>query len=113
MDFDTISALNLQNALNDLPSLGLNLVSVFPVSSNDPNVKIFRVTFSSDLGDVPNLEEKSGNLFMEVEEETKGVSSGENVQLNIQGQNSPLFSPTQTNDQVILKINFHLKLILF
>lgn len=100
-NFETTTALNLQNALNDLPSLGPNLVSVSPVSSNDPMVKIFLVTFSADLGDVPNLEEKSGNLIMLVDEETKGIASGQNVQITVQGQHSPLFSLTETSDNVI------------
>ncbi|RMZ95338.1 fibrocystin-L-like isoform X1 [Brachionus plicatilis] len=99
-DFETTSALNIQNALNDLPSLGSNLVSVSQVSSSSPNIKIFRVTFSADLGNVPDLEEKSGNLVMEVEEETRGVASGSNVQLTVQGQHSPLFSLTQTSDNI-------------
>ncbi|RMZ99473.1 hypothetical protein BpHYR1_037334, partial [Brachionus plicatilis] len=100
-NFETTTALYLQNALNDLPSLGPNLVSVSPVSSNDPIVKIFLVTFSADLGDVPNLEEKSGNLIMLVDEETKGIASGQNVQITVQGQHSPLFSLTETSDNVI------------
>lgn len=101
LNFETSSALSLQNALNDLPTLSPSLVTVSPVSSGSQNVKMFRITFSPDLGDVPALEEKSGNLIMQVEEEVKGIASGKNVQITVQGQHSPLFSLTQTNENVM------------
>lgn len=100
LDFHQTSALNLQDALNDLPTLGPKLVTVNPVLSEDSKIKIFRVTFSADLGDVPNLEEKGGNLTMEVEEEKKGVASGNNFQMVVQGQHSPLFKLSDSSDNV-------------
>lgn len=89
--------------------MGPNLVTVSPVSSNDPQIKIFRVTYSPLLGDVENLKEISGNLLVEVEEETKGVASGESVQLSIQGQHSPLLTLTETSENVQKKIIFQTK----
>ncbi|CAF0814130.1 unnamed protein product, partial [Brachionus calyciflorus] len=99
IEFDSTSLI-VQNALNDLPSISPNLVTVNSVSSDDANLKIYRVTFPSDLGDVPDLIETTGHVALDVNEETKGVSSGAKVQLNIEDKVSPLFNIADSNDHI-------------
>ena len=107
LDFET-AAIDLQKALNDLPTLAPNLVTVAPVSSNDETIKIFRVTFSVDLGDVPDLVETSGNVIMEVLEETTGVASGSKVQLGIEDKFTPLFDLRDNDASVKFALNLRL-----
>lgn len=49
IDFDA-NVLEVQNALNDLPTLSPNLVNVTLNESTDETFKIFTVKFSSSLG---------------------------------------------------------------
>ncbi|CAF0756351.1 unnamed protein product [Brachionus calyciflorus] len=99
LDFDS-NELIIQSALNDLPTLGPNSVTVaIDASTTDTNLKIFTVTFSSSYGDVPLIESGIDYDSLSVVEVQSGIPNGINVQLTIQNQTTPLFNiyDTQAN----------------
>lgn len=96
------SATQVQNALNDIPNLSPNLINVTESLKEDQVSKVYTVQFSIDLGDVPNIEEISGNVAATIEEKTKGISNGTKIQLTIQNATTNLFDMNDTATNVNL-----------
>jgi hypothetical protein len=90
----------VQSALNDLPMLSPNLVTVSESFSMDGVSKIYAVQFCSDLGDVPDIQEVLGLVNYTITENVKGVASGKKIQLNIEGTSTNLFSYTNYTDVI-------------
>jgi hypothetical protein len=104
-------AIDVQNALSDLPNLGTGLVTVTQ-SLSSANNNVYSIKFSADLGDVPLLEEVSGNVNSTIVEATKGLPTGKSVQLIIQNNISTgLFKltdkPSNVKNSLIL-LNFYI-----
>ena len=93
-------AIDVQNALVDLPNLGAGLVSVTQ-NVNSANNKVYSIKFSADLGDVSLLAEVSGNVNSTIAETVKGSPTGKLVQLNMQNNISTgPFKLTDTSSNV-------------
>ena len=107
------TALDVQKALNDLPTLSPNLVTVTQSSSPDDITRIFLVQFSSSLGDVPLLEETLKNVEFTAEETIKGSPSGSKVQLMIQNKPTPLFDLRDTDLNVRKQIFYFCTKLMF
>ena len=98
-------------ALNDIPLLSPNLVSVTLNYSNvneSITTQSYTVVFCSDLGDVSNIEEVNGLVNSNVNEITSGIPSGKRVQLLIDSVATNLFDYTNTSDVY----NLNLKIII-
>jgi hypothetical protein len=94
-----VSAADMQTALNDLPNLSPNLVTVTQSLDSDGYSIIYTVTFSSDLGDVPNILEVLGLVNFTLTEAVTGSPSGNRIQLQIQNSKTNLF--TVSNKQSV------------
>ena len=99
-----ISAADMQTALTDLPNLSPNLVTVSQSLDIDGYSIIYTVTFSSDLGDVPNILEVLGLVNFTLNEAVTGSPSGNRIQLQIQNSKTNLF--TVSNKQSV-RINYY------
>lgn len=88
------TALDIQNALNDLPILSPNLATVTQITTSG-NIR-YSVKFSADLGDVPLMVETSGNVNILTTKITAGVPTGNKIQVLIQNQTSNLFNIKDT-----------------
>jgi len=88
----------VEDALNNLPILAPNLVSVNESLANDNVSLIYSIQFSSSLGDVPDIEERLGLVNFTQNETVKGQPSGSQIQLNIQGAVTNLFDITNNSD---------------
>lgn len=89
----TASAKEIQDALNDIPYLNQNLVTVsenIDFDSNETLIRNFTIEFPASLGDVSELE-VIGNVSWSIKEITKGVSTNAIVQVSIEGRNSAPF----------------------
>ena len=89
----------METALNDLPNLSPNLVTVTQNLDSDGYSIIYTVTFSSDLGDVPNILEVLGLVNFTLNETVTGSPSGNRIQLQIQNSKTNLF--TVSNKQSV------------
>ncbi len=88
-------------ALNDIPLLSPNLVSVTLNYSNvneSITTQSYTIVFCSDLGDVSKIEEVNGLVNSNVNEITSGIPSGKKVQLLIDSVATNLFDYTNTSD---------------
>ena len=88
------SASDVENALNDLPTLSPSLVRVTESLSDDNINKIYTVTFSSDLGDVDFLSEVFGVVNFTINEVQAGIASENQFQLNINNYRTSLINMT-------------------
>jgi hypothetical protein len=87
----------MQSALNDLPNLSPNLVTVTQSLASDGFSNIYTVTFSSDLGDVSDIVEVLGLVNFTLNETVTGSPSGNRIQLQIQNSNTNLFTVSNQN----------------
>lgn len=79
-----LSADLLQTALNDLPSLSPDLVTVFEMYPEDNStIQLFSIEFSSDMGNVELIEEILGQANITISENTTGISSGNKIKLAV------------------------------
>ena len=95
LDFQSTVA-QIQRALNDLPTLYPNLATVTESPSSSEFERIILVQFSPKLGDVPDIEEKMGNVLFNVTELQIGSPSSSGFQFLIENQPTPLFSFSDT-----------------
>jgi len=94
------SALIVQYALNDLPNLSPNLVTVTHSLFSDGVSLIYSVQFNSYLGQVQLIEEISGNVNATITRKQSGQSNGKQLQLVIQNQVTSLFGLDMTSSQI-------------
>lgn len=86
------SASEVENALNDLPTLGPNMVTVSESLASDGVSTLYSVSFSSDLGNVDSIEEVFGLVNFTINETISGSASENKFQLNIGNLKTKLFS---------------------
>ena len=92
MLFSGASASEIEKALNDLPTLGPNQVTVTDSLADDGVSQIYSVSFSSDLGNVDYIEEVFGLVNFTINETISGSPSENKFQLNIGNFKTNLFS---------------------
>ena len=92
----------MQSALNDMPTLNLNPVSVTQSIASDGT--LYTVVFSADLGNVSAIEEVLGLVNFTLIEMVDGSPSGKRIQLEIENSNTPLFDPS--NNKNVITISF-------
>ena len=86
-------AVQLQVALNDLPILSPNLVTSVESTLADDGVSlIYFVQFSADMGEVPELQEISGNVNCTITIYAQASLSGTKTSLVINNVPTALFS---------------------
>ena len=94
------SALIVQNALNDLPNLSPNLVTVTQSIHTDGTSIIYSVQFNAYLGKLQLIKEISGNVNASITRKQIGISNGNQLQLVIQNQTTGLLSLTYSTSQI-------------
>ncbi|XP_067950539.1 fibrocystin-L-like [Watersipora subatra] len=90
LDVDT-SAIDLQNALNDLPTISPERVQV--TSAEITNGRTFTVTFNSELGNWPEMTQKhSGGVWVTISTTDDGKASLSQWRLHLDHDGSDLLS---------------------
>lgn len=107
--------IEIQQALNDLPTLYPDLISDVNITVSENNDTVYLITFSADLGDVPAIELQSGmNLTYDNMELVKGIPTGNRFQLIIEDAPTGLINPNDVATNVsIFRLFRKLKQIYF
>ena len=100
------TASDVQRALNDLPILYPNLVNVTEKLAADGVSKNYLVSFSVDLGDVPNLEEVGGLVTATITQLNDTTLNGKKSYLLINDVPTNLFDLKDTAANVKSKYFF-------
>jgi hypothetical protein len=102
------SASIVQKALNDLPTLETDVVTVSSQGTADGGI-LYTITFTPSRGDVPAINETSGNVVATVTETVKGVASQLKFQLSVNNAWSNLFDYVNDPVQTVIKKENHIK----
>jgi hypothetical protein len=81
----------MQSALNDIPTLSPDLVTVTQSLANDGFSILYTVKFSPDLGNVSAIHEVLGLVNFTLNVMVNGSPTGKRIQLEIGNSITPLF----------------------
>lgn len=83
---------DVQKALNDIPTLSPNLVTVTDSLYSDGVSKVYTVTFDKDLGNVDLIRESLGLVSLTATEKQSGSPTGAKFQLKIANMTTNYFT---------------------
>ena len=99
------TGVQVQAALNDLPILSPNLVVAVETQLNEDGVSlVYFVKFAADLGEVPELQEISGNVNSTITIYAQASLTGTKTSLVINSVPTALFSFNDSASTVIISL---------